>query len=585
MADDRTKISELPVAQSISDTDVMVAVVDDATCKAYVPLLREAFVGAETTAREAADTALGNRIDGKQDTLTFDDEPTDGSNNPVKSNGIYDALAAKANTADLATVATSGSYNDLGDTPTIDSEMSDSSENAVQNKVVKAAIDAKADVEANPSGTATAELDKLGVNDVVYSLAGEKVYGSSSGAIATFTDGGDNKPLKSLKVAINPVQEGRGDPSPENVRPISGWTGAEIVNAGGINLFDNSSFVKGRLDNGVIGYEVNTTSMTITETGVTFTTNSNYRGVVGGLTPVVEGQSYYFKYDTDNPSNLSAFIDYYDSSSNWISRSSFSNLFTPPTNCSYVRISFQEKTSGTITVTNIAIYNANVYPITWSEAGEVFGGTITVYPDGSGEMDITHISQIYDGTENITANANYHYLRIPTSSNHIIENAMSSIFPFRDDASQGYNYINRGNTNNQFWFWPDPNGGWYDDVAAFKAFLAQQYSNNDPLQIVYRLSTPINIIFPAGTFPTITTLLGNNNIWSDTGEILECVYQRDLNIVINNLIDRVAAIERTGSTMPVVPTSDGTYDLKATVTSGSGNVAWVAEEPTPEPEE
>lgn len=35
---------------------------------------------------------------GKQGTLTFDDTPTDGSNNPVKSNGIYDALATKANT-------------------------------------------------------------------------------------------------------------------------------------------------------------------------------------------------------------------------------------------------------------------------------------------------------------------------------------------------------------------------------------------------------------------------------------------------------------------------------------------------------
>lgn len=31
----------------------------------------------------------------KQDTLTFDDTPTDNSNNPVKSNGIYDALAEK----------------------------------------------------------------------------------------------------------------------------------------------------------------------------------------------------------------------------------------------------------------------------------------------------------------------------------------------------------------------------------------------------------------------------------------------------------------------------------------------------------
>ena len=35
-------------------------------------------------------------ISGKQDTLTFDDAPTSGSSNPVKSGGIYDALALKA---------------------------------------------------------------------------------------------------------------------------------------------------------------------------------------------------------------------------------------------------------------------------------------------------------------------------------------------------------------------------------------------------------------------------------------------------------------------------------------------------------
>lgn len=35
-------------------------------------------------------------LQGKQATLTFDNVPTDGSNNPVKSDGIYDALALKA---------------------------------------------------------------------------------------------------------------------------------------------------------------------------------------------------------------------------------------------------------------------------------------------------------------------------------------------------------------------------------------------------------------------------------------------------------------------------------------------------------
>ena len=65
---------------------------------------------------------------------------------------INTQLAAKANSADLATVATSGSYNDLSDKPVIpegavvDAALSDTSENPVQNKVVKGALDAKQDV-------------------------------------------------------------------------------------------------------------------------------------------------------------------------------------------------------------------------------------------------------------------------------------------------------------------------------------------------------------------------------------------------------------------------------------------------------
>lgn len=36
------------------------------------------------------------------------------------------------------------------------------------------------------------------------------------------------KPIKSLVVDIEPVQSGSGDPSPDNVRPITGWTGCNI---------------------------------------------------------------------------------------------------------------------------------------------------------------------------------------------------------------------------------------------------------------------------------------------------------------------------------------------------------------------
>lgn len=39
--------------------------------------------------------SLSDEITNKQDTLTFDNSPTSGSSNPVKSGGVYTALAAK----------------------------------------------------------------------------------------------------------------------------------------------------------------------------------------------------------------------------------------------------------------------------------------------------------------------------------------------------------------------------------------------------------------------------------------------------------------------------------------------------------
>lgn len=68
-------------------------------------------------------------------------------------------LAKKADTDNLATVATSGSYNDLSDKPiipegaVIDSALSDSSNNAVANRIVKGALDLKADKTEIPDMT------------------------------------------------------------------------------------------------------------------------------------------------------------------------------------------------------------------------------------------------------------------------------------------------------------------------------------------------------------------------------------------------------------------------------------------------
>lgn len=54
---------------------------------------------------------IDNEFNNKQDTLTFDDAPTNGSSNPVKSSGIYTALAGKQNTLTFDDAPTSGSDN------------------------------------------------------------------------------------------------------------------------------------------------------------------------------------------------------------------------------------------------------------------------------------------------------------------------------------------------------------------------------------------------------------------------------------------------------------------------------------------
>lgn len=51
--------------------------------------------------------------------------------------------------------------------------------------------------------------------------------------IASFSDGADEIPVRELQVAIEPIQSGSGDPSPSNIRPISGHTEVNIHVADG----------------------------------------------------------------------------------------------------------------------------------------------------------------------------------------------------------------------------------------------------------------------------------------------------------------------------------------------------------------
>ena len=60
--------------------------------------------------------------------------------------------------------------------------------------------------------------------------------GNKSGELVTFSDGAD-MPAISVIAHIEPIQNGEGDPSPENVRPISGWESVS-VDVSGVNIWN-----------------------------------------------------------------------------------------------------------------------------------------------------------------------------------------------------------------------------------------------------------------------------------------------------------------------------------------------------------
>ena len=52
---------------------------------------------------------------------------------------------------------------------------------------------------------------------------------TANGEIASFSDGANDIPVKNITVKIYPVQSGTGNPSPDNIRPISGRTGITLT--------------------------------------------------------------------------------------------------------------------------------------------------------------------------------------------------------------------------------------------------------------------------------------------------------------------------------------------------------------------
>lgn len=96
----------------------------------------------------------------------------------------------------------------------------------VSGKAVNVTVPTAVSDLTNDSGYQNAQQVQAAVDAGLEFLLVSDTYGPS--AMASFSAAHGDLPLKSCVVAVQPVQSGSGTPSPSNVRPISGWTGAQV---------------------------------------------------------------------------------------------------------------------------------------------------------------------------------------------------------------------------------------------------------------------------------------------------------------------------------------------------------------------
>lgn len=153
---------------------------------------------------------------------------------------------------DSIIAAIQGITSRLQEMYTVDDALSSTSENPVQNKVVKGALDGKVDkVEGKGlSSNDFTDEDKEALDNMELDIASTQ---TATGNPITLTDAAPIN-AESLVVVLEPKQEGSGDPSPTNIRPITGYDECEVVECGK-NLLDPSNiFETGKYINSSGGF-------------------------------------------------------------------------------------------------------------------------------------------------------------------------------------------------------------------------------------------------------------------------------------------------------------------------------------------
>lgn len=321
-------------------------------------------------------------------------------------------------------------------------------------------------------------------------------------------------PLKECKIHFSPVQEGTGDPSPDNVRPITGWTGIDVRNTG-INVWDE------QLITGCLNAEGG-----IDTAGAAHRQTTSFIPVKGGL-----------QYRLIGPSKAgNGRVAYYDINKNSVYVDINTGLpigiFTAMNGASYMRITLGSQ-YGTTYNNDVSVnypesdntYNAYqgaaIPIIDWSDsAGTVYGGYVDL---SNGTLVATKICAEPHETNvwHITNSYVYQYAEIPaceqidstTFGNSICSHWKTTKY---DNADLACLNMNRYMVIGKDFF--NAEGVDFTDATAIATYFAEQKAQGTPFQVCSNLAEPI--VYQLDPV-TLKTLRGLNNVWSNTNGNVE----------------------------------------------------------------
>lgn len=367
-------------------------------------------------------------------------------------------------------------------------------------------------------------------------VRGSYITDTASGAVASFTDGADGVPVKGLTVSVQAVQSGTGDPSPNNVRAITGWTQANVVRCGK-NLYNSATVT----DNTYLKADG--------------TTGSSTAFVLSDYIRCSEG--IYSYSGCPNGFGTSPCTGFYDFNKEFISTVRITHLaggqITVPSGAEYMRVSVStlDKTTFQLEIgsdiTPFEAYNGTTYTIDLD--GTRYGGTFDVttgvltvkwklYDLG----DVHSWTYYTDGTYPVFRTSWFSDRRVGTNADGIT--ALCSCYKFYGNGSLSDITSNINNYSIGFQSttkWIAIRDDRYTDGDTFAASLTGQY-------LLFELATPQTFALS----PTqVTSILGSNNLWADCGAS-DVTYRADPRLYLEKLTN---------------PDSDMTAD--ANIASGS----------------